>query len=106
MKPTMRRLVVSLGGSLLATSQAFAQSTGKAGSPVADSGPDVDAGLTTAAMILIPVILLILVAIMQPWEWFKRPKPKRRAVRPAVKAVDAAPPERRPFFPPVDKPGS
>lgn len=93
-------MVVSLGGSLLATSQAFAQSTGRAGSPVADNVPDVDAGLTAAAMILIPVILLILVAIMQPWEWFKRPKPRRRAPRPAAEPVPE-PRERRPYFPPA-----
>lgn len=96
-----KRVSLSFAGSILATSQAFAQTTGRAGSPLAGEEPDVDSGLTTAAIIGIPIILLILVALLQPWGWFKGPKKlRRRSVKtPAPEAeTPASPQERRPYF--------
>jgi hypothetical protein len=95
----MKRLVVGLVGSLLAFADAFAQTTAKAGSPIADDGPDVSSGLTTAAMIGIPVILLILVALLQPWQWFQRPKNRRHNAPSPEVETSLKPIERRPYFP-------
>lgn len=98
----MRRVFVGLAGSLLVSSQAYAQSTGKAGSPLSGDGPDAVAGLNAAAVVIIPIILLILAALLQPWEWFKRQKPRRPS--PPVTQQDPAPRERRPYFPQTKRP--
>lgn len=102
----MRRASVGIAGALLASSQAYAQSTGKAGSPISDDGPDAVAGLSAAAVVIIPIILLIMLALLQPWEWFKRAKRTPRTPAPAREPL-AAPREQRLYFPqskPADDP--
>jgi hypothetical protein len=67
---TVKRLCIGLGLGLAGASQAFAQ-TG----PVREANIDVNGSLSVVALIVLPVLVAIVLALFEPWKWVGR---KRR----------------------------
>lgn len=77
---TTNRICIGLVTSLILASEAVAQ-TG----PVREANIDVDGTMTVVAMVLLPVLAAIVLALFEPWKWFgrnrkveKRPRRRRR----------------------------
>lgn len=82
---TMKQLCIGLSVGLAVASQAFAQ-TG----PVREANINVNGSLSMVAIIVLPVLLAIVLALFEPWKWVGRKQKIEKRIRRRKRRSDRA----------------